>query len=59
MGGSDRKRELRGSTEITWEPREHIAKMVELCRGQRTWGKGRGAQRLETFRGGCGVCQPG
>lgn len=52
--------EERGSKEITWEPREDAAKMAELYRSQRTWGKETEARGLERVRvGRPPVCQPG
>ena len=57
--GRERGREERGSKEITWEPREDTAKMAELYRSQRTWGKGTEARGLERLMvGHPPVCQP-
>lgn len=58
-GIQERKRTEREQRE-TRKPREPrcAAKKAGLFRNQRTWGKGREAQRLERFRVEGGACQP-
>lgn len=59
-GKQERKRTEREQRETRKprEPRRRAAKKAGLFGNQRTWGKGREAQRLGRFRVGGGACQP-